>query len=107
MRPWAAAAGIWSAGTNQSGRDTPSSPAAVVRSTGSLSVQSGAVPSSWIMRRSMTWPATWRNAIWSPAGDHVGAQLLPSSVSRWTSAPVVALRITTSVPYALVRVAAM
>ena len=79
----------------------------MVRSSVSLTVQLGAVPSSWAMRRSMTWPATCRYATWSPRGDHVGAQLLPSSVSRASSAPLAALRITMSVPYAEVFVAAM
>ena len=43
---------------------------------------SGPLPSSWASRRSTIWPAMWRKAIASPAGDHVGAQLTPSSVSR-------------------------
>src|SRR3954452_13567268 len=42
----------------------------------------------------------------SPVGDHTGAQELPPLVTRRTSAPVEALRITTSVPNVVVRVAA-
>ena len=93
--------------TYQSGRDTPSSPALSVRPTVSFTVHAGPPPSSWAIWRSTTWPATRRYAIWSPAGDHAGAQLRPSLVTRSSSAPLAASRMTTSVPIALVRVAAM
>ena len=79
------AAGIWSAGTNQSGRDRLSSPALVVRSTVLPTVQPGAEPSSWANRRSTTCPATCRNASWLPAGDQVGPQLSPSPVTLRSS----------------------
>ena len=77
-----------------------------VRSTGSPG-QVQAAAGQRDQAQSTTWPETCRNATWSPAGDHAGAQLSPSLVRRRTSAPVVALRMTTSVPKALVLVAAM
>ena len=50
-------AGSWSAGTNQSGRDSPSSPDTSVRAVTSLTVQFGAAPSSRASLRSTIWPS--------------------------------------------------
>ena len=49
----------------------------------------------------------WRYATESPAGDQTGAHEWPSLVTRSTSAPVFAFRITTSVPNEVVLVAAI
>ena len=91
---------------NQSGREAASRPDTSVRSTVSFTVQAGAAPSSTASRRSTVCPTMWRKAMPLPAGDQVGANEAPSSVSRSSSRPFRASRITTSVPSAVVRVAA-
>ena len=73
----------------------------------SLTVQSGRCPSSRTSSRSTIWPWMWRNAIASPTGDQTGAQDAPSLVSRRSSRPLDASRMTTSLPKLLVLVAAM
>ena len=78
-----------------------------VRSIVSVTVQSGPDPPSLASLRSTIWPSMWRNAMASPAGDQTGAHDPPSVVTRSSSRPWAASRITTSLPKLLVRVAAM
>lgn len=91
---------------NHAGRESASSPAESVSGSGSPAVQSGPVPVSGTRYRSTTPNATRKNATASPFGDHTGLNEFSSWVTRSSSAPVFASRMTTSVPKVLVLVAA-
>ena len=80
--------GSRSAGMNQSGRETGSSPDTSVRGTISSTVQRGAEPPSWARRRSTVCPSRCRKAIPSPAGDQRGANDASSFVTRHELLPV-------------------
>src|SRR6266550_6862368 len=90
-------AGRSEAGTNQPGRDAPSSPETWVSGTVSFTVQLPFDPSRRARSRSTIWPARWRKAIESPVGDQTGENEWPSLVTRRTSFPFMS-RMTTSVP---------
>src|SRR5262249_49856305 len=101
------AAGSRAGGMNQSGRDAASRPDTSVRSIVSGIVQFGPVPSSLAHLRSAVCPTRGREGIPAPPGDPDGAHDAPSSVTRMSSLPLLAFRITTSVPSVVVLVAAM
>jgi hypothetical protein len=91
---------------NQSGREAASRPDTCVSATVSPTVHAGPGPVSWTIRRSTIPLSMWRKAIASPRGDQTGAQDRLSSLSRASSDPFEASRITTSVPSPSVFVAA-
>ena len=85
------------AGMNQAGREVPSSRLDSVRAM--IWAVAYGVPGPRTARsRSMPAPCACRNATAVPSGDQVGAKDPPSLVRRATSAPVEALRRTTSRP---------
>src|SRR5574340_1512402 len=80
-------AGSSAAGMYQLRPDGPSSWLSVVRSQ-VLTTAKGRPGPNRTSSRSMVMPLAWRKAIHPPSGDHVGAKLRPSPVSRATSDPL-------------------